>query len=253
MADITYHADPNVISYIGEKVRSNSLNNLKFTRFGASYKTDVTDMLNVDISANGKNSEANKPSFVSTSNAQTLTNLPSYFGSYTSDFIAIRTVDWLSEKRVFVTLHELYPEQGRVWTNHYNYASWSGWKCTAGVDPIVAEGTYSTGDLHWVKYANGFAVCYWRKTFTIPSTSWIAVTNGYKYSDTIGWSGFPFSFTSAPSIVYGLRSATPLLEVATGDNAGDLTSPGSFNIVKASKPSSTITATFAYVAFGWWK
>ncbi len=115
---------------------------LSFTRFNASETRSGDNMLLASLT--NTISDANKAQFVSEADASKIINLPTIYNdngtAYTGTFIGFRTVDWLTENRVFVTLNELYPQQGRVWTNHYNATGWSGWRASGGIDSIVAEG-----------------------------------------------------------------------------------------------------------------
>lgn len=82
---------------------------------------NVTNMLLVGLS--DSHSNYNKRSYIHV-DASTLTNSPIKEGT----FACIREVFWLSNKRAFVRLSEIFPTPGRIWTNCYEQTKWTGWK-----------------------------------------------------------------------------------------------------------------------------
>lgn len=44
--------------------------------------------------------------------------------------ILYRSVLYATTGHALVRMEEGYPVAGRIWTNFYNYGTWTGWKCT---------------------------------------------------------------------------------------------------------------------------
>ena len=87
------------------------------------------DLLDVDL--NDRNSPTNQPHKVDTDDASTLPNVPP---GITSGILVglwdcyVMNVDGGGHAWILVTLREMVPVPGRVWTNWYNYEQWLGWK-----------------------------------------------------------------------------------------------------------------------------
>ena len=100
----------------------------KTTLWYASQHPAPNDLLNVML--NGDYSADNMlPGYIATEDASTLVNSPITSGA----FYAYREVEIYSVGHMCVRLKEMYPFNGRVWSNMYdkNVQGWYGWKCGA--------------------------------------------------------------------------------------------------------------------------
>ena len=101
----------------------------KTTLWYAARHAAPNDLLNVML--NGDYSADNMQSgYIATEDASTLVNSPITSGA----FYAFRTVDAYPVGHVCVRLREMYPCNGRVWSNMYdkNVQNWYGWDANFG-------------------------------------------------------------------------------------------------------------------------
>ena len=115
----------------------------------ASKHTAPNDLLNVYLNCD-YTQDCMQPSQVATEDASTLVNSPLASGA----FYAVRTVEGYGVGHVCVRLHEMYPSNGRVWSNMYdkNQQNWMGWVSNVGggsVD-LSAYATKSELNAHYI-------------------------------------------------------------------------------------------------------
>lgn len=113
---LTLHAQPGFSNMMYQPDRS------------ANVKTNA---LMVDL--NDKYGASNKPGCVMADNESRVANLPSEVAE--GEFYALWDCEMLStntngKARILVTLREMRPVSGRVWTNWYDWDHWTGWKST---------------------------------------------------------------------------------------------------------------------------
>lgn len=96
----------------------------KFSAAFAATNPAPTDLWDIDIKdANLDGSSNMWNSYVVADKATSLTNCPVTSGA----FHAFRTVETNPAGDFLVTLREVYPTLGRVWTAKYSGGSWEGW------------------------------------------------------------------------------------------------------------------------------
>lgn len=93
------------------------------TLVGAPTKTDL-----LNVSLTDPMAEANKVHVIGTSDASTLTNSPvpsgDFYAKWECIFYGYSAGDGT---RLMVKVTEFYPVQGRIWYNHFNWTTWTGW------------------------------------------------------------------------------------------------------------------------------
>lgn len=173
MADITYHADPNVISYIGEKVR-------KETYYLGQGP---------EIPAGADLNEYTTPGvYITRSDGVTtsLQNVPDQLSGNSS--LIVRKV--IND----ATLQNIKSNTNHIGASRLldtNTNTWGDWRYDSGTDAIIAQG--STAGWRWVKYADGMAQC-WRQTNIAAGAKYTNWGTALKYV-TIPPSSYPFTFT----------------------------------------------------------
>lgn len=76
-------------------------------------------------------SPLNQPHVIKADNADTIAAIPSevaggaFYGLWDCDVLAVYGD---GHAQMLVTVREMVPVAGRVWTNWYNWDSWQGWK-----------------------------------------------------------------------------------------------------------------------------
>ena len=145
MADeITYHADPNVISYIGDKVRKNFL-----------YLNQGTD-----IPANSDLDNYTTPgtyNCVSSTIAKSLSHCPITDEGFT--LIVLRT----NSNSVKQIIHGNV--LGKNYTRRCLENTWSAWIANGGVDAIYGINICETdSDWSWIKWCGGGCIA-WKSQF----------------------------------------------------------------------------------------
>jgi hypothetical protein len=143
--DLSGYATKEELEVIGE------ISNLtkKLVPSFAAQHTAPNDLLNVYLNGD-YTQDCMQPSQVATEDASTLVNSPLASGA----FYAFRTVESYNVGHVCVRLHEMYPNNGRVWSNMYdkNQQNWMGWVSNVGggsVD-LSAYATKSELNAHYI-------------------------------------------------------------------------------------------------------
>ena len=90
---------------------------------------EKADALLVDLK--DANSPKNMPGRIATDDASKVKNMPKEIAS--GKFYALWDCDVMDvgkdgKAHLLVTLREMYPVPGRIWTNWYNWTDWTGWK-----------------------------------------------------------------------------------------------------------------------------
>lgn len=161
MADITYHADPNVISYIGEKVRKETYYLGLGTAIpaGADFNDYTTPGVYTSTGTYGFANYSNTPrdqigSSVVTDSSFNLVVSELKHGNGSKG-----------------TLQIVYSFDSAIYIRSTSGGSWTNsvWRMPGGVDSIVAEG--ASGNWRYWKYANGYCICQYRANVWIPAIS----------------------------------------------------------------------------------
>lgn len=226
MADITYHADPNVISYIGEKVRKET--------YYLGLGTEIPSGANLN--------DYKTPGVYITA----------------SDSVTASLSNWPSEVRGNATLivrkvingaivQELKSNTNAIGASRYYdsaASTWGEWSYDSGIDAVIARGTSYYG-WEWVKYASGVAHMFCRKGFT-------ATTSGGYLS--VSSDAFPFGLMSGKA-----HSAT----IGVGAQGTGATYPAYSNVrfdtnkvdAYINKPASSSAVSYwvYYDVWGFWK
>ena len=92
-------------------------------------RPDKSDLCLVDL--NDPHHAYNQPHRVRAEDVTTLISRPSaltsgaFYALWDCDFIATYGDN---HAQLLITMREMAPKPGRIWTNWYNYTSWKGWK-----------------------------------------------------------------------------------------------------------------------------
>lgn len=119
----------------------------KFTPAFSSQNAAPTDMLSIDLNGNFDASSNLWAGHVSTEDASTLRNFPITSGA----FYGFRTVEKSPVGHFLVTVKEMYPVAGRIWSHMYDvHSGWKGWQVLDTKDKFLP---LSGGTINgWLKF-----------------------------------------------------------------------------------------------------
>lgn len=196
--EITYHADPNVIKYIGDKVREEIKEN--------SFYLGLCEEIPSGADINNYTTPGNYR-IATNKIAATVSNLPQsdvdwkYPGVLRIYFPYTDTNDPSGWGVVYQKYEDSRGrEWWRYWSRHDNY--WYPWQCQGGEDSIIAEGT--SGNWTYWKFANGLAFLrYHEDSKTREWTQDTSINGGIYYNKEVST---PFAIKNATAFGSGSSS-----------------------------------------------